>query len=84
MSRAELADPFARYDTVLSCIGFAAGPGTQLKLARAALASGIRRCFPWQFGVDDDVLGRGSPQSRCSTGSPTCATSCAPGTTAAG
>ncbi len=58
----ELAALFGRYDTVLSCVGFAAGPGTQTKLARAALASGVRRYFPWQFGVDYDVIGRGSPQ----------------------
>lgn len=62
MSEADLATLFSRYDTVVSCIGFAAGPGTQLKLARAALASEVRRYFPWQFGVDYDVLGRGSPQ----------------------
>ncbi len=47
---------------MLSCIGFAAGPGTQLKLARAALQARVRRYFPWQFGVDYDVLGRGSAQ----------------------
>ena len=33
-----------------------------MKLARAALASGVKRYFPWQFGVDYDVIGRGSPQ----------------------
>lgn len=58
----ELARLFKPYDTILSCIGFAAGSGTQLKLARAALASNVRRYFPWQFGVDYDVIGRGSPQ----------------------
>ncbi len=61
-SVAELADRFGRHDTVLSCIGFAAGRGTQLKLARAALEARVRRYLPWQFGVDYDVLGRGSPQ----------------------
>jgi hypothetical protein len=61
-SVAELADRFGRHDTVLSCIGFAAGRGTQLKLAKAALQAKVRRYFPWQFGVDYDVLGRGSPQ----------------------
>ena len=61
-SVAELADLFAPYDTVLSCIGFAAGRGTQLKLAGAALRAGVKRYFPWQFGVDYDVLGRGSAQ----------------------
>lgn len=62
VSEEALATTFARYDSVLSCIGFGAGPGTQLKLARAALASRVRRYFPWQFGVDYDALGRGSPQ----------------------
>jgi len=37
-------------------------PGTQLKIARAVLASSARRYFPWQFGVDYDVIGRGSSQ----------------------
>jgi hypothetical protein len=58
----ELAKIFARYDTVISCIGFAGGSGTQVKLARAALAASVRRYLPWQFGVDYDVLGRGSAQ----------------------
>ncbi|ANN72676.1 aromatic alcohol reductase [Bordetella bronchialis] len=53
---------FEQYDTVLSCTGFIAGPGTQLKIARAALAAGVRRYFPWQFGVDYDIVGRGSGQ----------------------
>ena len=61
-SVAELADIFAGFDTVVSWVGFAAGSGTQLKLAHAALESGVRRYFPWQFGVDYDVIGRGSPQ----------------------
>ena len=61
-SVAELANLFSAYDEVLSCIGFAAGRGTQLKLAHAALQSGVRRYFPWQFGVDYDVLGRGGAQ----------------------
>ena len=40
-------------------------PGTQVKIAEAALASvgmGKRRYFPWQFGVDYDVIGRNSSQ----------------------
>ncbi|KAJ7199317.1 isoflavone reductase [Mycena haematopus] len=50
------------HTTVISCIGFAAGPGTQIKLARAVLAAHVPRYIPWQFGVDYDVIGRGSPQ----------------------
>lgn len=58
----ELAALFGRFDTVVSCIGFAAGPGTQLKLTQAVLDGGVRRYVPWQFGVDYDLIGRGSGQ----------------------
>ncbi len=58
----ELATLFARYDTVIGCAGYAAGVDTPMKLARAALQARIPRYFPWQFGVDFDVIGRGSPQ----------------------
>jgi len=57
-----LARIFERFDTVISCVGFAAGPGTQLKLCDAALQAGVKRFVPWQFGVDYDLIGRGSPQ----------------------
>jgi hypothetical protein len=59
---AQLAKLFETYDTVLNCTGFVAGPGTQLKITRAVLAAGVRRYFPWQFGVDYDIVGRGSGQ----------------------
>ncbi|MBR8221086.1 aromatic alcohol reductase [Burkholderia ambifaria] len=58
----ELSVVFARYDTVIGCAGYAAGIDTPMKLARAALQARIPRYFPWQFGVDFDVIGRGSPQ----------------------
>ncbi|CAO3457136.1 Putative oxidoreductase [Azospirillum argentinense] len=58
----ELASVFARYDTVIGCAGYAAGIDTPMKLAKAALQARIPRYFPWQFGVDFDVIGRGSPQ----------------------
>jgi hypothetical protein len=57
-----LATLFSGFDTLVSCLGFVAGAGTQLKLARAALQSNVKRYVPWQFGVDYDVIGRGSPQ----------------------
>ncbi|MBD8612207.1 aromatic alcohol reductase [Pseudomonas putida] len=57
-----LAAVIGRFDTVISCIGFAAGRGTQRKLTEAALLSGVKRYVPWQFGVDYDLIGRGSPQ----------------------
>lgn len=53
---------FQNYCTVLNCTGFVAGPGTQIKITRAVLAAGVERYFPWQFGVDYDVVGRGSGQ----------------------
>ena len=54
---------FSRFDIVISCVGFSAGPGIQLKLTHAALeAGGVKRYMPWQFGVDYDVIGKGSPQ----------------------
>ncbi|KPY40040.1 Isoflavone reductase [Pseudomonas syringae pv. primulae] len=58
----KLAAVLERFDTVISCVGFAAGRGTQRKLTEAALMSGVKRYIPWQFGVDYDVIGRGSPQ----------------------
>ncbi|MBR0838895.1 aromatic alcohol reductase [Bradyrhizobium liaoningense] len=58
----ELAAIFARFDTVIGCAGFSAGRNTPMKLAKAALEANLKRYFPWQFGVDFDVIGRGSPQ----------------------
>ena len=58
----ELASIFSRYDTVIGCAGYAAGINTPMKLAKAALQSGIPRYFPWQFGVDFEAIGRGGPQ----------------------
>lgn len=53
---------FERYRTVVNCTGFVAGSGTQLRITRAVLSAGVSRYFPWQFGVDYDVVGRGSGQ----------------------
>ncbi len=58
----QLAAVFAPFDTVIGCAGMVAGRETPMKLATAALKSGIKRYFPWQFGVDFEVIGRGSPQ----------------------
>ena len=58
----QLASLFSRYDTVIGCAGYAAGINTPMKLAKAALQSGIPRYFPWQFGVDFEAIGRGGPQ----------------------
>jgi len=61
-SVAELARILAGHHTVISCVGFAAGPGVQRKITEAVLSAGVARYFPWQFGVDYDEIGRGSAQ----------------------
>lgn len=58
----ELEGIFARYHTIIGCSGMTYPPGTQLKIAGAVLAAEVRRYFPWQFGVDYDLIGRGSSQ----------------------
>ncbi len=62
VSADELSTLFAPYHTLISCLGFSAGPSVQLKICRAALEAKVQRFFPWQFGVDYDVIGRGSAQ----------------------
>lgn len=61
-STTDLSALFRDFHTVIGCTGFVAGRSIQLKLARAVLDADVRRYFPWQFGVDYDVIGRGSAQ----------------------
>lgn len=61
-STTDLAVLFEHFHTVIGCTGFVAGSGIQRKLAHAVLDAGVKRYFPWQFGVDYDVIGRGSAQ----------------------
>ncbi|HFZ8993347.1 TPA: aromatic alcohol reductase [Citrobacter freundii] len=62
-STSESLKPLLReFDTVINCMGFVAGAGTQLKITRAVLEAGVKRYFPWQFGVNYDVVGKGSGQ----------------------
>lgn len=58
----DLTALFSRFHTVLNCTGFVAGPGTQIRLTNAVLQAGVSRYFPWQFGVDYDIVGKGSGQ----------------------
>ena len=58
----DLAAIFRRFDIVISCTGMYAPPGTQLKIAQAAIQANVKRFFPWQFGLDYDAIGRGSGQ----------------------
>jgi hypothetical protein len=62
LSATWLAELLRPYDTVVSCTGFVGGSGTQRRIAQAALLAGVKRFVPWQFGVDYDVIGRGSAQ----------------------
>ena len=62
-SVADLAASFGQFHTVVGCTGFVAGGSIQRKLARAVLDGGVKRYVPWQFGVDYDVIGRGSAQN---------------------
>lgn len=57
-----LASTFGSFHTVIGCTGFVGGAGTQRELASAVLDAGVRRYVPWKFGVDYDVIGRGSAQ----------------------
>ncbi|KAJ5895541.1 hypothetical protein N7495_007232 [Penicillium taxi] len=61
-SEPTLTSIFEDYDTVISCTGFVSGKGIQLKVARSILTAAVPRFIPWQFGVDYDTIGRGSPQ----------------------
>jgi len=62
-SSSELIAIFKNYDAIVSCTGYGTGAGGfQLKLAKAVLDAGVERYFPWQFGVDFEVIGRGSAQ----------------------
>ena len=61
-SATELSALFKGFHTIIGCTGFVTGSGLQLKLARAVLAADVPRYFPWQFGVDYDLIGKGSAQ----------------------
>ncbi|MBB5369588.1 MULTISPECIES: aromatic alcohol reductase [unclassified Janthinobacterium] len=61
-NNADLIALLGQFHTVINCTGFVAGKGTQTRLTKAAIAARVRRYFPWQFGVDYDVIGKGSGQ----------------------
>jgi hypothetical protein len=58
----ELSEIFGSFDAVINCSGFVGGSGTQIKITQAVLKAAVVRYFPWQFGVDYDVIGKGSGQ----------------------
>ena len=61
-TEADLSLIFSKYSTIVGCTGMTYPTGTQLKLAKAVLAADVDRYFPWQYGMDYDVIGRGSSQ----------------------
>ncbi|KAJ5741047.1 hypothetical protein N7493_000919 [Penicillium malachiteum] len=61
-SESALVSIFKGYDIVIGCTGFVSGKGAQLKVTRAVLEAKTPYYIPWQFGVDYDLIGRGSPQ----------------------
>ncbi|CAA9373306.1 Putative oxidoreductase [uncultured Leptolyngbya sp.] len=61
-SSTDLSALFRDFHTVIGCTGFVVGRSTQLKLAHAVLDADVKCYLPWQFGVDYDVIGRGSAQ----------------------
>ncbi|WP_395818174.1 ester cyclase [Archangium minus] len=58
----DLAAIFSRFSQIVCCTGFVGGPGTQRKITSAVIQAGVEHYVPWQFGVDYDVVGRGSGQ----------------------
>jgi hypothetical protein len=64
----ELSATIAAYDIVISATGYAQSPGAVTKLAQEVLEAGRLRkqagkgrlwFFPWQWGVDYDIIGDG-------------------------
>ncbi|KAK5688399.1 hypothetical protein LTS10_000377 [Elasticomyces elasticus] len=62
-SEENVAKIFSAYDVIISCNGMTLPPDTQLKLTKAAIRAGVKRYFPWQFGLSYDTLGRGTSQN---------------------
>ncbi|CEI38507.1 hypothetical protein FVEN_g11684 [Fusarium venenatum] len=58
----DLAAIFSRYDVIVSCTGMALPADVQFKILDAVMASGVKRFFPWQFGMDYDAIGKGTSQ----------------------
>ena len=58
----ELSVLFRPFHTVIGCTGYGSGQPIQEKIAQAVLDAKVSRYFPWQFGVDYDIIGRGSAQ----------------------
>lgn len=54
-----LSTLFQPFDTVVGCTGFSENLSLQITITKAVLQSGtVKRFFPWQFGVEYDIIGR--------------------------
>jgi hypothetical protein len=54
---------FQPYDLIICALGFASpSGGLQTKITQAVLEAKVKWYIPWQFGVDYDLVGRGSAQ----------------------
>ncbi|KAI9710304.1 MAG: hypothetical protein M1820_002798 [Bogoriella megaspora] len=62
-SPSHLACIFRNYDCIIGASGMYAPSGTQLKLCHAVLDARVPLYIPWHYGVDYDVIGRGSAQN---------------------
>ncbi|PQE04974.1 hypothetical protein CJF30_00004780 [Rutstroemia sp. NJR-2017a BBW] len=63
LSSSSLTDLFRPFAIVISCLGYtSSGTKVQEKITRAVLSACVPRFIPWQFGVDYDVIGKGSAQ----------------------
>ncbi|KAI9902427.1 hypothetical protein N3K66_001779 [Trichothecium roseum] len=58
----ELALLFSKYEVIVSCNGMGLPSGMQKKLCEAVFKAKVNRYFPWQFGMDYDIIGEGSSQ----------------------
>ncbi|KAL6713676.1 hypothetical protein ACLMJK_009141 [Lecanora helva] len=61
-SSQDLTALFKPFHTIMSATGMTFPAGTQTKICQAVLAAGVKRYFPWQYGVDYDIIGRDSSQ----------------------
>ncbi|KAH6905637.1 hypothetical protein BKA70DRAFT_1191755 [Coprinopsis sp. MPI-PUGE-AT-0042] len=65
----DLAEIFGKFEVIVGCTGMYFPSGSQVKIARAVLLASthkggnVKRYFPWQFGIDYDLVGKESAQN---------------------
>lgn len=58
----DLSSTFKKYNVVLHCAGYGFPPGTYVRTAKAAIEAGVSHFFPFQFGMDYDMIGEGNSE----------------------